>query len=1191
MKQRFTLFLFTFYCANLFAFPWVPSEFLVEENGVQLKITCKQEVNPVANLDQFKKLDNFLDCNNQPIEGYCDCIAKKFDKKDPLTPELVRTLETEIGFFGRSGFSHLTAKVHEVTSNQQVLRIYGDDKNEACLDINKGGSHEIGYNKVLDSTKTAFDNIKKTGTKIPAYVNSKYLDEALANQASVLIGVDDNFENEINHDYNFLREVAKNIAKKDPQILLEGKAYRNKLKNFNDDGTPIDPDLHVQYEDNKALVPWQKSIKDSIIDGSQKTSSPLRTSVLRAFQGFGPYEKGNFTGDKQVFFEKMIEAVKKIGFTRDDLKELVKESGVINDAKFKKRLKDKDFKEAMKPFAKELCANTGNILLKDVRTNILGGAEMDSFNEGIYRTRGRRLMSDILNIDPKKVDGVKSLMKLSSIQNRLFAQMASQFDHMGDKSVKDNEEISKYILERKDQMGRLWCGANFVSSQIKEMNDHVTNNKEDSDRLISAKLSIRELEAQGKVVQTDLNSLGKEFYQTESSLLEMDKRIIETSNDMDKIALEIRGLGGSQSDRERKDELENIMTNKETLINSLSSTWVEEDNKLTNLFDVIQSKQRLANHISSAISTVTHQSVQNFNAKDVSNIGSKGADALATGSLAGSVGVYRQSKEVFSDYLIEGYSDQVEIIIEGEPAPDSLIGMPEQTFFQGVNEVELFIERRNEKYKTDFPGVTIFRDPLKGASTLSLNEAGDIVSSTILEEDIKVSEETIATLEAIEESAGLDIRDDISPELIESAKLTITRMANSASDNLEQSDAPEEVKLEHKKAISKFDDKMTNVLGEMNFTAKGEYDKPKRIREIIESSMGTNKKVRRMASLGKKPIHSDRTIPRVIPTSKPEIPESSSALAKVELPAPIIPASTLAATKPLKRKKFITSSVSTPKSIIGSKLEGLSGADFKAILSKKMSSRVKAKKPVVLKKKPAVVLVDPRIQKLRDEIERNKKLSKALDSDIAETVSESSLLKKKSEDQVAPRKNSRIVSSPVFSAPKNAVQLPKKSSSGSSSSRSPSSVKSFGGGSLSASGGGGNSAASSSVIEGRVSGGVVVNGEFIPSSLLARNIDIDGIKAISSESIVLGSKSSYEVKSSSDKSSSKGQPRVKSASFSSLSEDKKEEFIQKELIRLKADSLVIENSDGSEVVVKSKVKLRTRMKVANLNALFEKVDE
>ncbi|MFT6068112.1 MAG: hypothetical protein ACJAT2_002359 [Bacteriovoracaceae bacterium] len=1196
MKQSLFLALFTFYCANLFAFPWVPSEFLVEENGVTLKITCAQEQEPIANLGHIEKIENFLDCNNQPIETYCECIANKFENKDPLSPDQIRTLETEFGFFGSSNFQHLSQKVQDIALNQQVLSMYGDDENEACLDINKGGPHATAYKRILSSTKNALEVAKVESDNIPAYVNSKYIDEALASQGVIMSGKTENFDNEMNQDYEFLKEIAKSIAKVDPNILLKGKTHRDKVMNFGTDGVQIDPALRAQYTDNKALVPWQNNIKEFIVKGEDDgdyANSPIYKSMKRTFESFGPYEKGKFTGKKQIFFEKMIQAVKKIGFEESDLKKLANDTNpVIDDSKFKKRLDTNKFKDSMKPFAKELCANSGAILLQDVRTNVLGGKEMNAFNEGLYRYQGRSLMSQLLNINPKKVDGVKDLMRFSSIQNRLFSQMAKQFDHLETKTEKDKEDISHYILDRKDQMGRLWCGANYVSTQIKEWKEHVLNNDEDKRRFMSAKLSVSELEAQNKKVQSDLQSLENEFYQLEFISDDMDSRIVLALNDMELTQLKINGLGDSRADQKKKEELKEKLTNLDSLINNLEKTKKEEDDKISDLLKVINTKEALASKITRTIEKLKMGSVRNF---DKVNASVMQNSVQGINFRNGQDPSYsRPSVAITQGYLNHQLSDQVKALTDGKPSlidEDVRVGMD---YFKDARDVDNFLNVRDKRNDLPLPITSLLDQTIADNPLLTKDFSGAVKFTTGNIETVETAKTTQETLEILKSSAELGLKAGVDPELTEDLGKTIVSMVNNSSDNLESSNATEEVKAEHKESVVLFDDSMDSVLGDMKFTARGEREKPKNIRRVIEESIGTNKRVRKIASMGKKPKRANRLIPREIPSQEEEDSSklASKILANTEklLPMPPSPSpSALIKAAPLESKRFVTSSVKQPKSFVSKKLDTLSSADVKAILSKRMTSRVQGKKTKIIK--PKKIVVDPKIQKLRDEIEKSRILSQNLDSQIKETSNQTSALKERVLPTSSQAKSSRTESAPVVVAPKsNIVSASKKTNSGSiSGGRSPASSKSLAG----SSGGGGSaaSAASSSAIEGRVSGGVVVNGEFIPSSLLARNIDIDGIRPISSESIVLGSKSSYEVKTSTNKSALKGKPRVKSATFSSLSVDKKEEFIQKELIRLKTDSLVIENSDGSEVVVKSKVRLRTRMKVADLNALFEKVDE
>lgn len=1197
MKQSLTFILFIFYSSSLLAFPWVPSEFLVEEKGVQLKITCKDPVEPVANLSHIEKLDNFLDCNNQTIESYCECIAKKFEKKDPLSPQQVRTLETEFGFFGSGTFEYLSHKVRDVALNQQVLRMYGDNKNEVCLDVDPGGAHELAYKRIQDSTKRAF-GVKSNLEAIPAYVNSKYIDQAFSAQGVILSGKDTNFENEISRDYNFLKEVARTMAINSPEVLLEDSLYRSNLRKYDKDGKKLHPDLVKQYAENRALLPWQNNIKKLVLGndgGSDYSASPIYSSMKNTLQSFGvgETEDGSFIGNKQDFFEKMVSAVQKIGFSKEDLQKLA-EGGTVDDSKFKKKLKTKDFKDSMKPFAKELCDNSGKSLLRGVKTNIFSGDEMNTFNEQTYRSQGRSLMSGLLDINPKSVEGVKSLMRLSSIQDRMFGQMASQFDHMENKTEKQKEEITNYILNRKDQMGRLWCGANYVSTQIKEWKAHVQSNEEDLKRFVRADATSQELKAQRIKVETDLRALEVEFRQLEYNVENMDSQITAAANEIELIALKLQALKNSENKNPREvKDLNDELTNLESFILSLESAREKENTKINDLIEVMDGKEGLSKKISRTIDELSSGAVRNF---VPSNIVSH---VQATGVNSG--GVLAPRVALAQGYMNSQIGDQIQVTTDRvehdtlhNSAAQSLGSEPELKYFDNVGDFDAFMSKSNRFTDIKFKTEVIFEDVgFSEQKVISKDTSGEIIERTGQAETMADSAMVGGIMNVIKESAEKGTREEIDDNLIEEAGETIVTMVNNVTDNLENSELPEEEILKHKEEVEEFDNAMTSVIGDMKFNAKGEYDKPKRIRTVIEESIGTNKRVKRLARMGKKPLKANRTIPREIPS----IPK-----AKKVSPVAVNPFVSPVPTKTEKTKKkvtpvasnirnFLPSMTKKTTSKVESRIQQLSKKEIDAILKSKMTSKTKGRKENEATKKILKPRVDPRVAKLRAEIEKNRKISERLDSQIDETAVATESLKRKVNPAPIRDVKSEVLGAPSVVAPKSSQVVRSKKASSGGARRSIGSTKGFSGGSI---GGGGSSsgssAVSSSAIEGRVSGGVVVNGEFIPSSLLAKNIDIDGIRP-AAESIVLDSKSSFEAEPSKGIGASKGKPRVKSASFASMSDEKKEKFIQKELIRLKSESLVIENSDGSEIVVKSKVRLRTRMKVADLNALFEKVDE
>lgn len=1216
MKQSLIFLLFTLISAKLFAFPMIPSEFHVEKDGIRMKISCKQKVDPIASFSNIKKIDDFLDCNNKPIAEYCECIAKKFEGKPDLTPDQERTLETELGLFGTSQNVQLTRIGQEIASNQQILRMYGDDKDQACLDIEKDGPHHGAYQKIVESTSNTLSSIKKTDSETPAYVNSKYIDEAIVNQGIIRSGEDVNFANELNHDYNFLKYAAGQIALSNPQILLGSKKDRDRIKDFNADGSPVDPALKDQYENGEFLVPWQKELKKSIenpqnIKGDF-SNSPVFNSMQRAFQSFGPFEDGNYTGDKQVYFEKMVQAIKRIGFSESDLKKIGTPGESIDDTKYRDKLGDNPFKRAMKSFALEHCKNSGNILLQEVKTNLIGGKRMNAYNEGFYRMHGRRLINNFLNIDPTKFDGAGKLRALSSLQNRMFSQMTNQFKHLENQTDKDKQDIMEYVLSKKDQMGRLWCGANYVSKHLESMKKHVEENAEDNRRFLEADLTVKELERQKAMVQTDSRKLESKLLQIEVVKLEMGRQITANYNEMEAIRLKIKDLKKKSGTGAEVSKLKAEYEKLEALVDELTSASDEEELKLQGLVKVIKEKEKISRYLTSAIEKVRENSVQNYKANETAIASrSRGKTKAVIEEGLPAVGVTLASLNNRFSFNVEAIRDfattkaaekaaEARKIFEAKkPAAGESTGFQSRVEDIGTNLSllanagnvdDIINEQQAALQYVGLPRVKLYDRKLDEESVLVVDVAGKMIVSNVAKETIKEVKAVEENLERISESTDKGVRPEIPSEVLASAGAVISNMVNNASDNLQRSSASEEVKAAHKEKVIAFEEKIEKVVGPLNFTAKGEYEAPKKIRDIVEDSMESNKSFKRMASMGRKPIEPTRTTP--VEVEEPVKVSPMDFLSKAEVPVPFI-APTVKTPVEVKKNRF-SNTVSVAKgssSKIKAKLDSLSSAEINAILSKRMTSRAVGKKTDLIAKKPLKKVVDPRIQKLRDEIKRNKELSQKLDSQIQETEVESTALRGKSNPLF--EKKSLAAATPNFEAPASGFIAPAKTSRTGSTGggRSPASVKSFGGGSLGGSSASGNSAASSAAIEGRVSGGVVVNGEFIPSSLLARNIDIDGIKPAAAGSIVLSSKSSYELKPAVSKSIPEGTPRVKSISFSSLSDDKKEEFIQRELLRLKTNTIIIENSDGSEVVVKSKVKLRTRMKVANLNALFEKVDE
>ena len=267
---------------------------MLEKDGKQLIYSCNNKVEPPGDFKFIKEFKEYVDCNNKPVEQYCACIYKKFENSKPLSVEDHSLLTTEIGFFGGAPNSYLQGMVAQMGPSQQLKRLYGLSDNKSCMQIEKGGANQFSYERVQEQTNHMLDIANDMGTTVPAYVNSKYLDEALAVQNAALVGKDANFKNERDHDAEFMLEIAKFYAEKDQKMLLGSKDYAaNEYLVRDEEGKIRGGQERADISAGKVLLPWQSELKDFVLsrtdqNGSKFLKSPLFKSLFKTFERFGP---------------------------------------------------------------------------------------------------------------------------------------------------------------------------------------------------------------------------------------------------------------------------------------------------------------------------------------------------------------------------------------------------------------------------------------------------------------------------------------------------------------------------------------------------------------------------------------------------------------------------------------------------------------------------------------------------------------------------------------------------------------------------------------------------------------------------------------------------------------------------------------------------------------------------------------
>ncbi len=139
----------------------------------------------------------------------------------------------------------------------------------------------------------------------------------------------------------------------------------------------------------------------------------------------------------------------------------------------------------------------------------------------------------------------------------------------------------------------------------------------------------------------------------------------------------------------------------------------------------------------------------------------------------------------------------------------------------------------------------------------------------------------------------------------------------------------------------------------------------------------------------------------------------------------------------------------------------------------------------------------------------------------------------------------------------------------------------------------GPAAAVASIIQKRTDGGIIVNGEFIPSILLYRGERRDSFKETKSKVNNLKSLgfqgSTFEmvevINNNDDKSSLV--PIVTLENFEALSVNDKELFVQQQFVKFNTSDVVIKMKNGRKVLFKSRISLSSRRKVSDLNDILD----
>ncbi|MBK24480.1 MAG: hypothetical protein CME70_10835 [Halobacteriovorax sp.] len=1117
-----------------------PSIFEIIEENTRMLVSCVEGIEPIADIGSIEKLATHLDCDSQPIDKYCGCIAKQ--SPEPLSPEDVYVLEMELGFFGSDDDTEMLDLISVMTDLQQVKSAYNilGTENNSCFKSDDVTNHT----DIKTSLKDILDELPQANSKPLAYVKSSYIHKARDIQRSVSSGDQINFNNEGKGDALFLMEMAKSIAYSDETVLTAKKDFTVDLlapNGFVSQIMPKDANEKVQWEED-----LEKFIRSA--DKGKHASSPIFRSLRASFEkGYS----GGLFNNKKILLGQIVDSVKALGLEKGDLDKL-KQSSMEPLELIEKRMNSDLFKDRIGVMSESLCIDLSGEFLWKTRT---GDSKGLMSIERIRKngSKGRAMISEFSKLDPNKKEDRQKIKEMIRVRNNMFEKMTSQFDlyRADNPSEEIDKKIKTYISSKKISMGKLWCGERDIQKGVDEFETTVIPNVEIDKETLAAFEGVELLEESERQQLLKVRNLDRDLKRLERKIEHSKQQIGFAKVDLERAKAVLKDYEGNPNVSE--EDLNAARVDVKEYTRNLAffrATYRKDDEarrELSNsLVDARNNAELIRLKIQNQISDSAERlEIFNQTASQAASGGASGAPQVEKAETAYSQAKDAVRRRVMIDFELGSGSSNFGMGQGGKTPPaDQAPALVRTTHG----------DERTVSYDT---------------------EKSEYVIRTNREEAQDHAHVTTKILNTVRESTEKGVKKGTDEELLTSISDTMSSLANDVSNSLELNDVGEEGIKDFKNTIAKFDEDMSPVLGEMNFTALGEYKKAISVEEVADNHLA--KQLNTIKNQGNEVVAGlagkfQETLNPIAGVENSKAPASAQ-----NLIAPEVVNNNFTDNK----QALSSNKKKAAKGVIKEQsADELARSIFN---SRRKSADDKAPSEEELKVSKADAEKLAEIKRLKREIAQEKKANEQLDREIEASQENKKKLKEKAASKP-------VQKDPIVSTPSTKPQVtPTPSSGGATRSkggdRSAASIASSGVGSAASS-----SAAVRSVVDGRVKGGVIVNGEFIPQALLS-NQATKSIQDVPSSSLTLTSSSTYNMEPISSKSKMAGIPVVKSDKFSKLSPEEKEVFIQDQLTRLKADQILIEVEDGTNLLVKSTVKLRTRIKVSGLNKLLEKANE
>jgi len=1118
-----------------------PSIFEIIEDNTKLIVSCVEGVEPIAEVGDIQKIATHLDCDAQPIDKYCECINKQFPEK--LNESERSILEMELGFFGKDDDIEMLDMLESMMRLQQVLSSYENisSGSNSCFKSDA----TLAKKDIELSLETVLNNIDRSNEMPLPYLKSSYLDTARDLQRSVKAGERINFDNEGKGDAKFLIELAANIANSKPELLTESFVMSQDI---------LAPGvfLHQEPVGANSIVTWEDSVKAMIVSNKRGAfdGSPLFQSLKDTFD---KEEGGEYIPNRSAFFDELVRSVRALGLDNKDIENLKK--GVKPEADLvRKRMNSPIFSEAISKVANTMCLNLSTEFLWKAKTEDPTTQLMTVERIRKNASKGSALIKEFSVLNPSDEEDRLKLREMIRLRNNMFEKMVSQFDiyRESNPSKELDDKIKKYINKKKVSMGKLWCQERTIQEELGNFETTVVKEgAEVAPEAITTFNTVQELEEQLLIHELEGTQLDEEIGNLKRRIGRYEQELSHSRTQLQIAEAQLQNAKDSPGTLET--ELHALRGRVNGFRKNLAhypALIKKEERRKTELAALLGKSRRDQRRLKKKIRDTVNVAVEdqggwfdNWTQNTANGHSAAASDVGNVPTTTRPSPTQRQAmdeetrRRVFSDYAVVQNSASGQVTGGGSP-----VTVKERTYG----------DERTVSYNTDTKEYSV---------------------RTNREEALEHAEVSTRIINVVRDSTEKGVKAGTSEDVLDSISGTMTSLANDVSNSLELSDVGEAEIQNFEESIAEFDKDMSPVLGEMNFTALDEFDPAKSVDEIADSHLA--KQLDTINSQGNEVAANlagslKETLSPVIPVDQGSTPGSPESFISPEV---INKGSTNNSKKALTSNKKASS-----KGVIKRQ-----SADelARSIFNSRREGRDSEASEEELKVKKADPIKSAEIERLKREIAKEKEANKALDKEIAESKEDREKLKQKTTskpavlDRSVPTPSTKPIVSPTPGSGTRTTGGDRKTASVASS-RIGSAASS--------------SAAVNAVVDGRVKGGVIVNGEFIPQALLS-NQAVKSVQEVPNSDLILSSNSTYNMSPITSKNKMAGIPVVKSDKFSKLSPEEKEIFIQNQFTRLKAEQILIEVEDGTNLLVKSTVKLRTRIKVSGLNKLLEKANE